>query len=79
MGGEGGAALTVPAALQALSQDPSLSLTLVGNQQEIQPMLQAVPAMASKLHASRLPSFFRRLHDAEGQVVLALRLGELPC
>ena len=57
MGGEGGAALTVPAALQTLSQDPSLSLTLVGNQQEIQPMLQAVPAMASRcsiVHAESL-------------------------
>ncbi len=57
MGGEGGVDVTVPAALQALSEDPDLSLSLIGNQQQIQPMLQAKPEVASRcsiVHAKTL-------------------------
>ena len=39
MGGEGGASLVVPAALQALQSSQDLTLTLVGDQQQIEPLL----------------------------------------
>ena len=43
MGGEGGVNLTVPAALQALQMFPELLLTLVGNEDQIGPLLQRNP------------------------------------
>ncbi len=39
MGGEGGAKLVVPAALQALQRSQDLTLTLVGDQRQIEPLL----------------------------------------
>lgn len=39
MGGEGGTGVTVPAALRALQTTPDLVLTLVGDQQQIDPLL----------------------------------------
>lgn len=39
MGGEGGALLTVPAALRALQSSNDLHLTLVGDRQQIEPLL----------------------------------------
>lgn len=44
MGGDHGPAVTVPAALQALSGDPLLHLLLVGRQEQIDPLLRDVPA-----------------------------------
>ena len=43
MGGEGGVNLTVPAALQALQMFPELLLTLVGNEDQIGPLLPRNP------------------------------------
>jgi len=43
MGGEGGVSLTVPAALQALQTFPELLLTLVGNEDQIGPLLPRNP------------------------------------
>jgi len=40
MGGEGGAALTVPAALRALQSSQDLHLTLVGDRLQIEPLLE---------------------------------------
>ena len=42
MGGEGGASLVVPAALQALQSSQDLTLTLVGDRQRIEPLLASV-------------------------------------
>ena len=46
MGGEGGVNLTVPAALQALEKFPELLLTLVGDENQIGPLLprQSLPS-----------------------------------
>mgnify|MGYP000610038462 CR=1 FL=1 len=44
MGGEGGAKLVVPAALQALHSSQDLTLTLVGDQQQIEPLLASASA-----------------------------------
>lgn len=44
MGGEGGASLTVPAALRALQTSQDLHLTLVGDRQQIEPLLSAAPS-----------------------------------
>lgn len=50
MGGEGGAALTVPAALKALQDTPDLHLTLVGDPRQIETLLadSVVPDLASR-------------------------------
>jgi glycerol-3-phosphate acyltransferase PlsX len=42
MGGEGGAKLVVPAALQALQRSQDLTITLVGDRQQIEPLLSPV-------------------------------------
>lgn len=44
MGGEGGASLVVPAALQALQSSQDLTITLVGDQQQIDPLLASASA-----------------------------------
>lgn len=43
MGGDGGVALTVPAALQAVEKIPDLQLFLVGDKDQIGPLLSAEP------------------------------------
>ncbi|MDO4627174.1 MAG: phosphate acyltransferase PlsX [Pasteurellaceae bacterium] len=43
MGGDIGPRITIPASLKALEQDPTLSLLLFGDSQQIQPLLQKVP------------------------------------
>lgn len=44
MGGDGGTAITVPAALQILEKYPELSIILVGHNDQISPYLSAIPA-----------------------------------
>lgn len=47
MGGDQGPPVVIPAALDALKQFPALSLILVGDQQKLQPHIQAYPDYAS--------------------------------
>ena len=42
MGGDGGIAVTVPAAIQALEKTPDLTLCLVGDENRMQPLLSSI-------------------------------------
>lgn len=57
MGGEGGVETTVPASLQALQNNPDLRITLVGDEQRLQPCLHSAPVEVrrrlSVLHSSQ--------------------------
>ncbi len=60
MGGEGGVETTVPASLQALQNNPELQITLVGDEQRLQPCLHSAPVEVrrrlSVLHSSQVIS-----------------------
>lgn len=48
MGGDFGPSVTVPAALAVLRKHESLRLVLVGDEQQIKPLLQGLPAQQSE-------------------------------
>ncbi len=68
MGGDGGAALTVPAACQALTKFPDIALSLVGDQNQIDGLLPADLAASDRLKILHAPDVISS-EDKPGNVL----------